>query len=411
MPKGGVVEEPVAIRRLGATLLELLGHDGGLPGPPLPGLSAGRSSPPLPVFSEATMPAEVYGWAPLAAVTDGRWRYIAAPRPELYDLAEDPGELANRVADQPDEAARLRAVLEGLASRPPAAAAAPPQLDAETRAALLALGYLEAAPELGRRRASTPRTGSRCSPDFARAKGLLAGGNAADARVILDGLVRRNPSNVPFLSRLAEAQLAAGDGEAALATIERTLALRPRSEFLELARADALRRLGRSDEAQRAFRSALEIDPRHAPAWLGLAGLAGSPQEKLAVLTEAVAAGADSVVVLLEAARLESAAGRTDQARALLERAAALVPEAAVVWLELARLEQAAGRLDEALAACRRAAEAEPANPETALCSGRIYLARGEPARARSHLQRAAVLGRGTAVEAEAKALLESIAN
>ena len=405
-----MIDEPVAIRRLGATLLELLGHDGGLPGPPLPGLSAGRSSPPLPVFSEATMPAEVYGWAPLAAVTDGRWRYIAAPRPELYDLAEDPGELANRVADQPDEAARLRAVLEGLASRPPAAAVAPPQLDAETRAALLALGYLEAAagaPD----DALDPKDGIALLADFARAKGLLAAGNAADARVILDGLVRRNPSNVPFLSRLAEAQLAAGDGEAALATIDRTLALRPRSEFLELARADALRRLGRSDEAQRAFRSALEIDPRHAPAWLGLAGLAGSPQEKLAVLTEAVAAGADSVVVLLEAARLESAAGRTDQARALLERAAALVPEAAVVWLELARLEQAAGRLDEALAACRRAAEAEPANPETALCSGRIYLARGEPARARSHLQRAAVLGRGTAVEAEAKALLESIAN
>jgi tetratricopeptide (TPR) repeat protein len=354
------------------------------------------------------MPAEVYGWAPLAAVTDGRWRYIAAPRPELYDLAEDPGELANRVADQPDEAARLRAVLEDLASRPPAAAVAPPQLDAETRAALLALGYLEAAAGAAHD-ALDPKDGIALLADFARAKGLLSGGNAADA--ILDGLVTRNPSNVPFLSRLAEAQLAAGDGEAALATIDRTLALRPRSEFLELARADALRRSGRSDEAQRAFRSALEIDPRHAPAWLGLAGLAGSPQEKLAVLIEAVAAGADSVVVLLEAARLDSAAGRTDQARALLERAAALVPEAAVGGLALARLEPAAGRLAAALAAGRRAAEAEPANPETALCSGRIYLARGEPARARSHLQRAAVLGRGAAVEAEAKALLESIAN
>jgi tetratricopeptide (TPR) repeat protein len=87
------------------------------------------------------------------------------------------------------------------------------------------------------------------------------------------------------------------------------------------------------------------------------------------------------------------------------------MPGAAVVWLELARLEQAGGRLDEALAACQRAAEAEPANAETALCSGRVYLARGEPERARPHLQRAAVLGRGTAVEAEAKALLESIAN
>jgi Flp pilus assembly protein TadD len=80
-----------------------------------------------------------------------------------------------------------------------------------------------------------------------------------------------------------------------------------------------------------------------------------------------------------------------------------------VVWLELARLDQASGRFDDALAACRRAAEAEPTNPETALCSGKVHLARGEPARARPHLQRAAVLGRGTAVEVEARRLLEAV--
>ena len=406
--RGRVVDEPVAIRRLAATLLALLGRNGGLPGPPLPGAAAEPPQAPLPIFSEATMPAEVYGWAPLAAVTDGRWRFIAAPRPELYDLVVDPGELANRAADQPDQAARLRSALEGLASRQPVATAAPPQLDAEARAALLALGYLEAAPGSAGD-VIDPKDGIALLADFERAKGLLAGANAADARAILEGLVARNPSNVPFLSRLAEAQLAAGDGGAALATWRRALELRPRSEFLELAQADALRRLGREDEARRAFRSALGIDPRNAPAWLGLAGLAGSAQEELAVLTEAIAAGTDSVVVLLEGARLEAGAGRADAARSLLERGATLVPGAAVVWLELARLDQALGRFDDALAACRRAAEAEPTNPETALCSGKAHLARGEPARARPHLQRAAVLGRGTAVEVEARRLLETV--
>ena len=68
------------------------------------------------------------------------------------------------------------------------------------------------------------------------------------------------------------------------------------------------------------------------------------------------------------------------------------------------------GQLDDALEACRRAAAAEPADPETALCSGRVFIARGEPSRARPHLLRAQVLGRGTAAEVEAKALLESLA-
>ena len=104
LPRGRVVDEPVAISRLAATLLALLGRGGSLPGPPLPGASAPPSEAPLPIFSEATMPAEVYGWAPLAAVTDGRWRFIAAPRSELYDVAADPGELVNRIIDRPEEA-------------------------------------------------------------------------------------------------------------------------------------------------------------------------------------------------------------------------------------------------------------------------------------------------------------------
>ena len=214
---------------------------------------------------------------------------------------------------------------------------------------------------------------------------------------------------MPFVTRLAEAELAAGDGEAAVARWSRAIELRPRSEFLQLALADGLRRLGRTDEARRACRKALALDPRSAPGWLGLAGLAATPEQELAVLSEAITTGTDSVVVLLEAARLEAAAGHADAARGLLDRAAELMPSAAAVWLERARLDEAEGLLDDALADCQKATELEPANPETALCTGRVFLARGEPQRARPHLQRAAVLGRGTPTEAEAKALLASI--
>jgi len=409
VPRGRVVAEPVGTGRLAATVASLLGIDGELPGPVLPGLSQ-KPSPQLPpIFSEATMPAEVYGWAPLAAVTDGRWRYIDAPRPELYDVEEDPGELANLVEQQPERAARLRTVLAGERARAAAAAEAA-DLDDETRAALLALGYLEAVPGAARDPID-PKDGIGLLAEFERAKELLAAGHAERAREILEPLVARNPSNLPFLSRLAEAELATGDGDAAVATWSRALELRPRSEFVRLALADGLRRLGRSDEARRAFRDVLELDPRSAPAWLGLAGLAETPEQQGAVLSEAATAGTGSVVVLLEAARLEAEAGRADEARRLLDRAAALMPAAAVVWLERAELEEAEGRLDDALAACRTASELEPANPATALCSGRVYLDRGEPQRARAHLRRAAVLGRGTPAEAEAEALLGSISD
>ena len=44
-----------------------------------------------PSFAESLVPLLHYGWSDLRAVRDGRWKYILAPRPELYDLERDPG--------------------------------------------------------------------------------------------------------------------------------------------------------------------------------------------------------------------------------------------------------------------------------------------------------------------------------
>src|SRR5262249_21759532 len=41
-------------------------------------------------FAESLTPRIHYGWSELQAIVDGRWKYILAPRPELYDLARDP---------------------------------------------------------------------------------------------------------------------------------------------------------------------------------------------------------------------------------------------------------------------------------------------------------------------------------
>jgi choline-sulfatase len=41
--------------------------------------------------------AMVLGWHPLFSVRNSRWKYVDAPKPELYDLAKDPGETTNVV--------------------------------------------------------------------------------------------------------------------------------------------------------------------------------------------------------------------------------------------------------------------------------------------------------------------------
>src|SRR6185436_14087719 len=46
----------------------------------------------LESYTEALYPLHHFGWSDLRAMRTGRYKLVAAPRPELYDLQEDPGE-------------------------------------------------------------------------------------------------------------------------------------------------------------------------------------------------------------------------------------------------------------------------------------------------------------------------------
>src|SRR5436189_6324327 len=64
-------------------------------------------------YAESLTPLLHYGWSDLHAVRDGlRWKYILAPKPELYDLQNDPGELNNIASTDTRHAEVLRSAME-----------------------------------------------------------------------------------------------------------------------------------------------------------------------------------------------------------------------------------------------------------------------------------------------------------
>ena len=52
-----------------------------------------------------------FGWAPLRSVRAGGFKFIEAPRPELYDLHADPGELTNHYQPSDATVQRFRGML------------------------------------------------------------------------------------------------------------------------------------------------------------------------------------------------------------------------------------------------------------------------------------------------------------
>ncbi len=143
------VKTPVSLVDLAPTLVEI----SRLPdeGKPMQGRSLrraleGRKLDERPLYFEALAGSIVYGWSSLEGIRDGALKLIDSVKPEVYDLASDPGETQNLAAGDPGRTRELAAMLEEekakLAPGGSGTKAEEPALDPEARARLASLGYV-----------------------------------------------------------------------------------------------------------------------------------------------------------------------------------------------------------------------------------------------------------------------------
>jgi tetratricopeptide (TPR) repeat protein len=142
------------------------------------------------VFGESVHAYDAFGWSPLRSLRAGDYKFIEAPRPELYNLASDPGEMHNLATT---DAARVESMLKELAGllarlRP---AATPPAntLSARDRALLGSLGYVAPGPK-------TLTSGARPDPKDRMAEFRMY----EDAQVLL--YKRRLPEAIALLRKI-----------------------------------------------------------------------------------------------------------------------------------------------------------------------------------------------------------------
>ena len=140
------VEAAVSLLDVAPALLEWLG----IPAPPqfqghsLLRLLGPRSGVDDPVYAESMYARDHLGCSPLRSIRLGRYKFIEAPKPELYDLASDPGEKENRYEREPSKAGELRARLLSISNGERRPAGKPGSV--AVMAPLRSLGYLGGAP-------------------------------------------------------------------------------------------------------------------------------------------------------------------------------------------------------------------------------------------------------------------------
>jgi choline-sulfatase len=127
------------------TILELMGGKAppGVQGASLRPAFAGKEVPTADSYAETLFSRLNMGWTELRGIRTNRWKYIRAPRPELYDLAQDPAETNNVIAAHPAEAQQLEAKLKSaIGGAADAEKVEPAAMDARTMKQLRSLGYL-----------------------------------------------------------------------------------------------------------------------------------------------------------------------------------------------------------------------------------------------------------------------------
>ena len=390
LPRGRVVESRVRLIDIMPTVLDALKMpvDKAVQGTSLLPYMEGRKKDDLPCYLESYYPLETYGWSELVGLIDGDWKFIRAPRPELYDIKTDPGETRDLVEKQAGAAsAMMRKLKDAIAANSSDLALSRRKLSREEEERLRSLGYVggAASVRVGKGPLSDPKDMMAEFQILYRAKTSEWDGKWDDAEKNYREILRLQPDVAwryvdlaIFLSRRDKLPEAIGVLEQGLSRMPDSFVLLTRLAHFEM-------RAGRFDEASEMSRAALRIDPAYFDAlviagwvedvrgnWEGSEGfyrqaLAVEPENKMIRMKYAYALGAlgrgEEAAKIDEALKKESPAdlrirqdlgviyaglGRWDLAEENLRKAVELQPSSET-WFNLASVLEQAGKLTEAV--------------------------------------------------------------
>ena len=357
-----------------------------------PLMSGARAEMGLEAYAEAVYPLHHFGWSDLRALRQGRYKVIAAPRPELYDLQDDPTEEKNVFAERKALGDRMLERLSELEAHFKSSGQSKGEaveIDPDAKARLAALGYVgsvvaSVTDDASRAGLADPKDKVHLFNKISRARDLGHDENElAAAMGMLDEVLKEDPKVIDAWFTLGNMAARRGRHEEAVGYFKRALALKPDDEEAVVNLAHAYRKLGRDDDALVGFRRFLELDPKNAQVHYEIAqilldrgdnrGAADELRQALAVEPKMAAArNAMGVVALNE--------GDLARAEAEIGQALALKADVRLAHYNLALVAEKRGDFNRAEQEYQRELELHSNNYKAAFNLGKLYEAARRPA-------------------------------
>jgi choline-sulfatase len=320
VPAGLRVKQQARTVDLLPTVLDLMG---GRPPASVQGVSltpffAGKNAATDVSYAETLYPKINMGWAELRAIRTNRWKYILAPKPELYDLLKDPAETNNVIQSHAAEAQKLQAELAAIAGKGTEKVETS-TVDQRTLEQLRSLGYVSGVSQpafdlkgkgvdpkdrLGVLKAIEEADGPKSHLPFPRRIELLRqalkqdatnptlyyslgrncerAGRYAEAIDVYRTAIRNGVESGWLRSRIGDFLVRSGRKTEAIPEYERAIRLDPADTGTQANLATAYVETGRLEDAERVFKGIIRIDDTHAAAYNGLGVIAIQRQDAMA---------------------------------------------------------------------------------------------------------------------------------
>jgi arylsulfatase A-like enzyme/tetratricopeptide (TPR) repeat protein len=358
VPAGTVVAQQVTLADLLPTLLDAFRLT--RPSDHFDGRSLWRelqqgSVSDRPALLENRAVQHQFGWATIAGIRAGGWKWLRAPEPELYNLVQDSQETRNLASLEVDRAAELARLWKRL--RPAVRRQTESALTAEEERRLASLGYLSSRP-----RSSTSGAG----PDpkdvavvIPAIEGLIAARRDRQTELVasfIDTILSRDPTNLFALrlqgERLVESRQFAEAVELLRPIVEGHETHPEAQAFL----ASAYEGLGETDHALRWYQRATTPPWIHWPALRSLARISMRYPELLprgTLLRKLEPFRPGAARERLELARAYALLGEQQQAVGWFSKALRADPDLTEARVGLAQVQIRQGQLEQALVTLR----------------------------------------------------------
>jgi len=325
---------------------------------------AGKKKESLSSYIETYFPRENYGWSELIGLISGDWKYIRAPKEELYNLKTDPQEARNVIDEEKKIAREKRAKLEEMITRNSSVLqSGKREMTAEEKERLMSLGYIDYSESVPNRPLPDPKDRIEELRLIQQAETFDLQGNFAESSKIYEKILSLRPETPASYINLALMQAKMGQFEETIRILQQGVEKIPKSEILLTRLGHTYMVTGRLKKALEAMQAVLEVNPRSFDALLAsgwILNITGLKEEARNYFEKALAVEPENKFLRKNYAMNLAMSGKIQEATAAFKNLINDYPDDHEIWQGLGIAYGYAGKISDSIDSLKKAINLHP---------------------------------------------------